>query len=121
MVVVRAGQQSVIRPGHGPSEPIAIPNSLLLKVSLPQKSTVARPKLIVAGQVEPGTTVEIGGKMVKVDAEGQFSHPVTLKEGSNPLSIRARTVGELAAESDHQLRLDTSVTQMAIDRDFWNK
>ncbi|MHB8874442.1 MAG: FecR family protein [Myxococcaceae bacterium] len=120
VVIVRAGQQSVVRPGQaGPSEPTAIPTSLLLKVSLPVTSTVNRRKLILAGQAEPGSHIEVAGRVVSVDAKGKFSMPVELAEGQNRLEVSAKSVGGLSATSHHGVLLDTRVNKLSIDKHLW--
>ncbi len=120
-VVVRAGQHSIVRPGQGPTEPQAIPSSLLLKVQLPEQHATGKPRLTVAGQTQPGAMVEVGGKVVRVDEGGSFSHTVTLSEGPNALEVRARFVGGAPASSVHRVTLDTQVRKPSIDPDFWTK
>jgi hypothetical protein len=119
VVIVRAGQQSVVRPGQGPSEPSPIPSSLLLKVSLPAASVVNRRKLVLSGQVEPGAQLQIAGRVVKVDEKGKFSQAVDLSEGENRLDVAAKSVGGLSAISRHGVTLDTTVKQISIDKHLW--
>jgi len=119
VVIVRAGQESVVRPGQGPSDPAPIPSSLLLKVSLPTASVVNRRKLILSGQVEPGAQLEIAGRVVRVDEKGKFAQPVELIEGENRLDVAAKTVGGLSAVSRHGVTLDTRVNKISIDKHLW--
>lgn len=119
VVIVRAGQESVIRPGQGPSEPAPIPSSLLLKVSLPTASVVNRRKLILSGQVAPGSQLEIAGRVCKVDEKGRFSQSVELTEGENRLDVAAKSVGGLSAISRHGVTLDTRVNKISIDKHLW--
>lgn len=119
-VVVRGGQQSIIRPGAGPSEPGLIPSSLLLKVELPASTTVRQPRLVVVGQVEPGARLELAGQTIEVGADGRFTHALSLKEGPNSISIRGKSVGRLEGESRHQVVLDTTV-KASLDPGIWEK
>ncbi|MBI3184127.1 MAG: FecR domain-containing protein [Myxococcales bacterium] len=119
IVIVRAGQQSIIRPGQGPTEPTEIPSSLLLKVDLPKEPVVSSPKLVVAGQVEPGSHLQIAEKTVRVGPDGRFSHTLRLAEGANQVGVKAKSVGALTAESHHQPRLDTRVEATSIDPNLW--
>lgn len=119
VVIVRAGQQSIVRPGQAPSEPVSIPSSLLLKVALPSRSVVNRAKLVVVGTAEPGTRIEIAGKMVKADEQGRFETSLRLKEGKNAIEVKEHSVGALEATSMHQIELDTTVRKTTIDKNLW--
>ena len=119
VVIVRAGQQSIVRPGQAPSEPVSIPSSLLLKVALPGRSVVNRAKLVVVGTTEPGARIEISGKMVKADEKGRFEATLKLKEGQNAIDVRGHSVGALEASSTHQIELDTTVRKTTIDKNLW--
>jgi len=119
VVIVRAGQQSIVKPGQGPSEPTTIPSSLLLKVALPTKTTINTRTIKVSGDVEPGAMVEVQGRIVTVDERGHFELPVSLKEGKNPLSVRARGVGGHEAKSAGEVELDTTVKPTTIDKNLW--
>lgn len=119
VVIVRAGQQSIVTPGKGPSEPVTIPSSLLLKVALPTRATVNTPKLVVKGAVEPGSMVEVQGRIITVDERGQFEVPVGLREGKNVVSVRARGVGGTEAKSSAPVELDTTVKAPTIDKNLW--
>jgi hypothetical protein len=119
VVIVRAGQQSIVRPGQAPSEPVSIPSSLLLKVGLPARSVVNRSKLVVVGTAEPGARIEIGGKMVKADEKGRFETTLKLKEGKNAIEVSGHSVGALEAKSTHQIELDTTVRKTTIDKNLW--
>lgn len=119
VVIVRAGQQSIVRPGQGPSDPAPIPSSLLLKVRWPTTRELAKKKLVLAGQVEPGARVEVGGRAVKVDDSGKFAHTLTLNEGKNALTVRAKSVGGAEEESQRQVEVDTTPPSMGVDKDLW--
>ncbi len=119
VVIVRAGQQSIVRPGQAPSEPVAIPSSLLLKVALPGRSVVNKTKLVVVGTTEPGARVEIAGKMVTADEKGRFETTLKLREGRNAIEVKGHSVGALDAASVHQIELDTTVRKTTIDKNLW--
>ena len=119
VVIVRAGQQSIVRPGQAPSDPVSIPSSLLLKVALPNKALVNRAKLVVVGNTEPGARVEVAGRMVQADEKGHFETTLKLKEGKNPIQVKGFSVGALEAASTHQIELDTTVRKATIDKNLW--
>jgi len=119
VVIVRAGQQSLVKPGQGPSDPVAVPTSLLLKVRWPTTREVNKKRLVLTGQVEPGAQVEIGGRTIRTDVDGKFVHTLQLSEGRNELSVRARAVGGLVEESRGQVDVDTTPPSMGVDTDIW--
>ncbi len=119
VVIVRAGQQSIVTPGQAPSAPVTIPSSLLLKVSMPTRKTINTPQLVLKGDVQPGSRVEVQGKIVSVDERGHFEVPVSLKEGKNSLSVQARSVGGTQARSSAAVELDTTVKAPTIDPGLW--
>lgn len=121
VVIVRAGQRSVVLPGQAPTDPIAIPSSLLLKVALPTVSMTNKAKITVVGQTEPGARVEIGGHVVTTDATGRFTTQVKLEEGKNGLDVRALSVGGVEAASKHQVERDTQVRRVTVDMDWGTK
>ena len=121
VVIVRAGQQSIVKPGQAPSAPITIPSSLLLKVALPKSSTINTPKLVLKGDVQPGAMVEVQGQIVTVDEKGHFEVPISLKEGKNALSVKARSVGGTEAKSLGSVELDTTVKAPTIDPGLWKE
>lgn len=119
VVIVRAGQRSVVLPGEAPSTPVSVPSSLLLKVALPTVSLVNKNKITVVGQTEPGARVEIMGHVVQTDATGRFTTQVKLSEGKNGVDVRAMSVGGVEASSKHAIELDTQVRRVTIDRNLW--
>ncbi len=119
VVIVRAGQQSILRPGAAPTEPSAIPSSLLLKVKWPT-GTVTTRKVVVAGEAEPGSVVRLGGRSVAVDERGRFSASVELSEGKNALSVQAVGVGGTTTTDKKQLECDTRGPATRLDPDLWS-
>ncbi|MGZ3461782.1 MAG: hypothetical protein ACXU86_25095, partial [Archangium sp.] len=118
VVIVRAGQQSIVRPGHGPSDPSPIPTSLLLKVNWP-----AHPKrqVLVSGQTEPGSRVDVGGRIVATDEAGRFSQVLPLKEGLNTVQVHAVSVGGLRQEQKRDFTVDTTPPPgVTFDSGIWN-
>jgi len=119
LVVVRAGQQSLVLAGQAPTEPSPIPESLLLKVQWPQQATLRQRRLVVAGESVPGTQVEIGGHPVTVGADGRFTTEIELREGRNPLRVRARGVGGQERTLEREVQVDTTAPKVGLDRDLW--
>jgi hypothetical protein len=119
VVIIRAGQQSIVHPGRGPSEPAPIPTSLLLKVNWP---THPRRKAVLSGQTEPGSQVDVGGKRIPTDKEGRFSLPLALKEGPNNVKVQVRSVGGLHQEASNELTVDTTPPSgPTVDSELWEK
>jgi len=119
VVIVRAGQQSIVHLGEAPTDPAPIPTSLFLKVRWPTSRDLARKKLVLTGQVEPGASLEIAGRSIRVGADGDFSETLTLAEGRNPIRVRARDVGGLEGESSSEVNVDTTPPQIGVDRNLW--
>jgi Glucodextranase, domain B len=115
VVIVRAGQSSVVAPGHAPSEPAPVPRSLLLKVALPGRTTLNTKVITVTGKSEPGALVEVQGRVVTTGNDGTFSTKLNLEEGPNHVEIKAQGVGGVANQSRHELELDTTVSAPVID------
>ncbi|WP_163865093.1 FecR domain-containing protein [Myxococcus eversor] len=121
VVIVRAGQQSVIRPGQAPSEPAAVPTSLLLKVDWPSERTRREKDLVVRGQTTPGSRVQVNDVRVLADAEGRFERKVKLREGSNTVDVRAVGVGRVEQREKAELIVDTRPPSLKTDSDIWNQ
>lgn len=119
VVIVHAGEQSIVRPGQAPTAPAPVPNSLLLKIALPAAQTVNKRTVLVKGQAEPGAMVEVQGAVVRADEQGRFSTEVRLVEGPNTVDVRARSVGGTQASSAHRIELDTTVKAPTIDKNLW--
>ncbi len=121
-VVLAAGQQSIAAAGARPSRPEPIPTSLLLKVSWPEERTTNQRRIVVTGRTQPGAIVVLGEERVDVGADGRFTHVVTLREGRQRLSARARSVGGSAASSGPVILLDTRAPDPRFDtRELWAK
>jgi hypothetical protein len=120
-VIVRAGQESIVRPGQAPSDPTPIPNSLMLKVQWPAAAELNKRRLILAGQADPGAVVEVQGKAVKVDATGHFTLPMQLSEGRNGVEVKTRAVGGLTREEKHDVYVDTTPPRVGVDPDIWTR
>ena len=52
-------------------------------------ATVDNPAFTVAGTTEPGTQLTVNGTAVVADASGNWSLPVTLVVGPNPIPVKA--------------------------------
>ncbi|NMO14076.1 hypothetical protein HPC49_07595 [Pyxidicoccus fallax] len=122
VVIVRAGQQSVIRPGQAPSEPAAVPSSLLLKVDWPAERTRRERELVVRGQTEPGSRVEVDGVAIAPDAQGNFERKVKLREGRNTVDVRAIGVARIEQRERQDVVVDTTPPPLKTDtQDIWNQ
>lgn len=119
VVIVRAGQQSIVRPGTAPSDPAPLPGSLLLKVQWPATPATRRRQLVLAGQTDPGNRVEVAGETISPSADGHFSVPLTLKEGRNTVSVRAVSVSGGKQEESRDVLLDTTPPKLGLDQDIW--
>lgn len=120
VVIVRAGQGSIIKPGQAPTDPSPLPSSLLLKVALPATTTTNKPRVVVTGTVPPGTHVTVSGRKASVDAEGNFKLPVVLSHGKHKLDVKAVGIGEQTAQSVHDYEIDTKVKPARVLID-WSK
>jgi hypothetical protein len=107
VVIVRAGYQSVVRPGEGrPSEPTPLPTSLLLKVQWPARQQNKR-EIIVQGEAEPGSRLELADQVFSPGKDGTFVQKIKLKEGENDVKVRAVSVGGIAREEQRKFSVDT--------------
>ena len=109
-VVLRSGQFTRVAPGAPPTDAAPLPPSLLLKVTWPggEKGLVRSTSTVVAGQTDPGSRIVVQGRHVAVDAEGRYRAEVTLREGENRLTVRARDpVGRQREERSPPIKVDT--------------
>jgi hypothetical protein len=107
VVIVRAGQQSVVTPtSGGPSEPVPVPTSLLRKISWPDNRRNQR-RIKVTGEAEPGSRLELAGQHFYPGPDGKFERTVDLKEGENLVRIRASSVGGNNQEAQETFKVDT--------------
>jgi hypothetical protein len=119
VVIVRAGQQSIVRPGNtGPSEPTSLPSSLLLKVQWPT-GTSRRRQLVVAGQTDPGNRLEVAGESFSPGPDGRFTHTVSLDEGRNAVRVRAVSVSGAKHEEAKDILVDTTPPKLGLDPELW--
>jgi hypothetical protein len=114
VVIVRAGQQSVVRPGaNGPSEPTQVPTSLLRKVKWPAAQQNKR-EITVQGEAEPGSRLEIAGQSFSPRQDGTFTRTVPLKEGANEVEITAHSVGGTSQAAKQKFDVDTKPPSMKV-------
>jgi hypothetical protein len=120
VVIVRAGQQSVVRPGGaGPSEPTPVPTSLLRKVQWPASRQNKR-EITVRGEAEPGSRLELAGKAFSPGKDGTFVQTLKLEEGENEVKVRAVSVGGTAQEDQRKFDVDTRPPNTKIKPLFQN-
>jgi len=119
-VIVRAGQESLVRPGEAPSDPIALPSSLLLKVDWPAGKILTKADVVVSGHSEPGTIVIVQGHHAPVNAKGDFLvHLKGLKDGKVPLKVKAQSVSGLQQEEEQEVRIDTHGPKTQVEPPPW--
>jgi hypothetical protein len=109
-VVLRSGQFTRVAPGAPPADAAPLPASLLLKVTWPggEKGLVRSTSALVAGQTDPGSRIVVQGRHVAVDAEGRYRAEVTLREGENRVTVRARdAAGRQREERSPPITVDT--------------
>jgi hypothetical protein len=107
VVIVKAGYQSVLRPGdEGPSAPMKVPTSLLRKLTWPGRQQ-NKDKIVVKGEAEPGTRVEVAGETIYPGKDGTFEKTVGLKEGENDVRVRAVSVVGKEEEQQRKFSVDT--------------
>jgi hypothetical protein len=120
VVIVRAGQQSVVRPGGGgPSEPTPVPTSLLRKVQWPARQQNRR-EITIRGEAEPGSRLEIAGKSFSPNKDGTFVQTVALREGENEVKVRAHSVGGVKQEDQRRFDVDTKPPTLRIKKPWEN-
>ena len=119
VVIVRAGQGSLVRPGQAPEAPAPLPASLLLKVQWPAATTVRQRRLRVAGQAEPGAHVEVAGHVVRADAQGRFAYELPLREGQQRVQVRAVGAGGRRDQLQQDVTVDTTPPRVGIDPGLW--
>ncbi|HEX8701322.1 MAG TPA: hypothetical protein VF815_21025 [Myxococcaceae bacterium] len=120
VVIVRAGQQSVVRPGgDGPSAPMPVPTSLLRKVQWPSRQQNKK-EIVVKGEAEPGSRLELAGKAFSPGQDGTFTVTVPLKEGDNEVKVRAVSVSGVQQEEQRKFSVDTRPPVTFIPSPFEN-
>jgi hypothetical protein len=119
-VLLRAGQQSVATGGSAPSAPAPIPSSLFLKVAWPQDREINKRKVVVSGKAMPGAVVLLGGQPVRVEKDGRFSAPVSLKEGANVVQAMCVDLGGHRGQEQIKIKVDTNAPDSDINtRELW--
>lgn len=118
-VIVRAGQESVVRPGEAPSDPTALPTSLLLKVDWPAGKVLTHADVTVSGHSVPGAVISVQGRPAIVDSKGDFKVRLTLKDGKVPLKVKARSVSGLQQEAEQEVRVDTHAPKVQLEPPPW--
>ena len=120
-VEVGAGKQAVALPGTAPTDPLPIPDSVLLQVQWPTAPTTKR-RIEVAGTADPGSRLRVDGKLVQVDPTGKFATQMQLKQGENHFVIVAedmsgRTIKEQSPAIVRTLKKPT--LQVDTDGSIW--
>lgn len=92
------------------------PNAPSLEVSYPPDNLLTNNKdLTITGKTEAGSTLTINEVSVSVDAEGRFSHALTLSEGENTITvISSDSLGNKITAS-RKVTLDTKIPELVVD------
>jgi FecR protein/Glucodextranase, domain B len=114
VVIVRAGQGSIIHPGQVPSDPTPLPSSLLLKVNFPKQRESRQAKVVITGSVPPGSVVTVEGKPARVDKEGNFKAPLSLAEGKHKIDVKAVGVGNQTAEESGDYKVKRAMAPNSV-------
>ncbi|RKH05583.1 FecR domain-containing protein [Corallococcus carmarthensis] len=118
-VIVRAGQRSIVRPGHAPTEPDPIPSTVFLKMEWPKAKKLRQREVTVVGHTDPGSRVIVDDVIVPTDADGGFTLNVPLNEGSNTVQVRAVGVGGAHLDSQRELVVDTTPVIKFRPEEIW--
>jgi hypothetical protein len=103
-VLIAAGEQSVVYEDGTPSAPQRVSDEVYLRVAWPQKRLRREKRLVLHGQVEPGSEVRVGGQRAAVGRDGSFATPVDLDSGDNRVIIEARDpLGRVRSEESPTL------------------
>lgn len=112
-VEVGAGETSAVT-GGVPSAPKPIPASLFLKVGALGPNKTKELVTTVSGQAEPGSLVQVGAQVARVDDKGRFQVKVPLKDGQNQLAVDVTDAsGRTRTETLPSITVDR--TKPAID------
>jgi Glucodextranase, domain B/FecR protein len=109
------------RAGAPPEDPERIPEDVLLQVVWPEVDRHTETAQI-EGHVRPDSLVTINGAETAVGQDGRFSATVPLREGGNPVSVRAEDlVGRKRAAAATLTRPSTRLPKLAREPgDLWN-
>jgi len=121
-VEVLPGKRTVVRRGAAPSESVAIPKSLLLKVKAPVTREQREKSLRVSGRTNPGALVSVNKlEPIQADSKGNFSTVVSLRTGSNRIAVVARDVsGRIQHQELGSVTVKTRVAPAKSKVD-WNR
>ncbi len=91
-VTVDEGQVSRTRPSGEPEKPKSALKRVLLAVNWPAKKETRAPRIPVRGAVEVGARVTVQGTPVEVDEKGRFVANVSLRPGTQIVTVVATDV-----------------------------
>lgn len=90
-VAVEAGEQSMVA-GGAPTNPLAIPAELLLRVADPGCRVQREMYITMRGRTNPGSAVVVNDSHATVRADGRFNVRVPLKVGKNTIVVSTSDV-----------------------------
>ncbi|MGE6763434.1 FecR domain-containing protein [Corallococcus interemptor] len=116
-VIVRAGQRSIVRPGQAPTEPDPIPSTVFLKMKWPA-ARQKKSEVVIAGRIDPGDRVMVGGVSVPTDEKGDFKLTLPLKEGRNTVQVTAVGVGGTRQSEQQDLTFEKIIFEPETGKIF---
>jgi hypothetical protein len=124
VVKIKNGYQVQVQNGKPPADPIKIPNKLFLRVRWPKKRDLSRKNIVVSGETNPGSRVNVSGVVVEVDSKGRFKTVVALREGKNRLKVEVESLdGRKKQKRSPAIRVDTKADRFQIrtSPEMWEK
>ena len=118
------GQQLVSVPG-APAALSAVSSSLLLHVDWPAAGPVKKESVEIEGKTGPYAKVQVRSGETAVgaraDAKGEFKVDFPLREGDNPVEVRATDVMGLKSETSGAVQRDTSAPAATSASVLWRR
>ncbi|MBP8708175.1 MAG: hypothetical protein KBH94_05605 [Caldisericia bacterium] len=75
------------RESNQSNEVCVTPHKPKIEVSIPDNAKTNNPSYTFTGKVDPGSKITVNGSLVSVNSDGTFTATVTLKPGSNTITI----------------------------------
>ncbi len=117
---VAAGEHKAVQRDGTVAAAGAIPRSVLLKVDWPDQAVHRDRAVEVRGAVSPGSTVSVDGQPVPTEVDGTFRSRVTLEEGTNKITVKARGLGGVVVKESPEIKVDTRPPRVeAATDDIW--
>lgn len=86
-----------------------------LEISQPQDGiTTQQEKILIEGNTDIGSTLEVNGDSVQTDPSGWFSYEIKLNEGLNTINVKSKKEGNSTLESNKTIRVTLESQQEEI-------